>query len=297
MRHTITALCLLALTFSQHAQAAPKKKKEVITTTSKTPKAPIDGDLGKLKWGMTPEEVKNTFHEKIDATYNEKLKNVRDVALADIISAQKKKEKELFDSSYKKFDTQSDIGKLNVSIISNEINIGSNESMLIIKDDKSQRYLFFSEDKLFKVFVAYDGTYLDDVKFPEFVLKIINKHGEPIKKFDHKIKGEAQLVACNWGDTTSGLWVEDKRDVYGSVVLIYDAPEGRQIDRSKQLETLKTKSKFGVDDNMIDNLGVSKSVTSTVIDPKTTATDPKTPKKKEETKKKKTFDPLESLGL
>ena len=297
MRHIITALCFLApLTFSPDIQAAPKKKKEAVVTPA-APQNPIDADLGKLKWGMTVEEVKNTFHEKIDATYKEKLKGVRDVTQADALGAQKKKEKDTFDASYKKFDIQTDIGKLSVSIISNEIKVGINEAMLIIKDDKSQRYLFFSDDKLYKLFVAYDGTYLGDVKFPDFILKITDKHGDPLKKFDHKIKGEALMVACNWGDTTSNLWVEDKRDVYGSVVLIYDAPTGRQIDRSKLIEPPKTKSKFGVDDNMIDNLGVSKAVTPVVIDPKAAAKDPKVTPKKEDPKKKKAFDPLESLGL
>ena len=301
MRHIITALCLLApLTFSPNAEAAPKKKKPPVEAAPATPQNPIDGDLGKLKWGMTVEEVKNTFHEKIDATYKEKLKGVRDVTQADALSAQKKKEKDTFDASYKKFDTQADIGKLSVSIISNEIKIGANEAMLIIKDDKSQRYLFFSDDKLYKLFVAYDGAYLGDVKFPDFILKITDKHGDPLKKFDHKIKGEPQMVACNWSDTTANLWVEDKRDVYGSVVLVYDTPTGRQIDRAKQIEPPKTKSKFGVDDNMIDNLGVSKNVAPVATDPKTTepkATDPKTTTKKEDPKKKKNFDPLESLGL
>jgi hypothetical protein len=298
MRYIITALCLLApLTFSPEIQAAPKKKKAEAAVTPAVPQTPIDGDLGKLKWGMTVEEVKNTFHEKIDATYKEKLKGVRDVTQADALGAQKKKEKDAFDASYKKFDVQADIGKLSVSIISNEIKVGSNESMLIIKDEKSQRYLFFSDNKLYKLFVAYDGTYLGDVKFPDFILKITDKHGAPVKKFDHKIKGESQMVACNWGDTTANLWVEDKRDVYGSVVLVYDAPTGRQIDRSKQIEPPKTKSKFGVDDSMIDNLGVSKAVVPAVVDPKTTTTDPKTTPKKEDPKKKKNFDPLESLGL
>lgn len=301
MRRIITALCLLApLTFSPNIQAAPKKKKEVAVTPA-APQNPIDADLGKLKWGMTVEEVKNTFHEKIDATYKEKLKGVRDVTQADALGAQKKKEKDTFDASYKKFDTQTDVGKLSVSIISNEIKVGSNESMLVIRDEKSQRYLFFSDDKLYKLFVAYDGAYLGDVKFPDFILKIADKHGEPLKKFDRKVKTESQMVACNWSDTTSNLWVEDKRDVYGSVVLVYDTPTGRQIDRAKQIEPPKTKSKFGVDDNMIDNLGVSKTVTPTTTDPKATAADPKAtdPKatKKEDPKKKKNFDPLESLGL
>jgi hypothetical protein len=301
MQRIITALFLLApLTFSQNLQAAPKKKKDTAAVAVTAPTNPIDNDLGKLKWGMTVEEVKNTFHEKIDASYKEKMKGVRDVTQSDALSAQKKKEKDTFDASYKKFDTQGDIGKLSVAIISNEIQVGANEAMLVIRDDKSQRYLFFADDKLYKLFVAYDGAYLGDVKFPDFILKITDKHGEPAKKFERKIKTDNVMVACNWSDTTANLWVEDKRDVYGSVVLIYDTPTGRQIDRSKQIDPPKTKSKYGVDDNMIDNLGTSKtSPTPAVTDPKATTTDPKAtdPKAKKDDKKKKNFDPLGELGL
>lgn len=303
MRRITSALCLLLpLALAPAASAAPKKKKDVAAATTTTPATPLESDLGKLKWGMTVQEVQDAYIEKIEANYKEKLKGVRDVMKADQLKAQKKQEIEAFKGTFKKFDTQSDVNSFKTSIIVNEISVGAGESLLVITDEKSQRYLFFADGKFYKLFVAYDGDYVGDVQFPDFAAKISDKHGEPAKKYDRTVTQlEKKMAACSWSDTTASLWVEDRRDLYGSVVLVYTSPTGRQVDRAKYIDPPKTKSKYGagIDDDMINSLGDSKSTPP--ADTSKTATDPKATKKetpkKEDPKKKKGFDPLEGTGL
>lgn len=301
MRHALYTLSLL-LSFSliSFAQAAPKKKQKT-TASENTPAAasPLEADLGKLKWGMSIEEVKSAYYDRLEAIYKEKLKGVRDTYKADQILAQKKQEKKAFEDSYKKFDTASDVGRFGVSIVGQDIKAGFGESMLIIKDEKTQRFLFFADGKFYKLFVAYEEDYLGDLSFEDFVAKIAEKHGKPKKQHALEIKpGESQYFAAEWSDKTANLWVEDKRSLYGSVILVYTDPAGRQIDYAKLLTSPKdSSSKYGMSDDFIESLGRREDGTDPT--PSKAETPAKTTKKdtKKDSKKKVPIDPLEGIDL
>lgn len=298
MRRTLIALSLLApLALPLVAGAAPKKKKETAPAAAAVTIS-LEADLGKLKWGMSLDEVKTAYYEKLDAAYAEKIKDIRDTIKVDELLSQKKKEKSEFDASFKRFDTQSDIGRYASSIIGTEIQAGVAESIIIIKDEKSQRFLFFSDSKLYKMVVAYDSKYLGESSFEEFVSKIAVKHSEPAKRYSRDGKDGAKVqVAATWSDSTALLWAEDRRDFYGSVVLIYNDPKGRQLDRAKLLSVSKgAASKYAAPDSMIDSLGERSTPPPAPAETKETK---KEPAKKETSKKApaKGSDPLEGLGL
>jgi hypothetical protein len=298
MRRVLIAVSLLApLLAAPVVEAGAKKKAPAAPAVS-----PLENDLGKLKWGMTLEDVKSAYYDRLDTTYAAKLKETRDTIKADEYLAQKKKEKADFDASYKKFDTQADVGRYAASIVGPEIKAGVGESLILIKDEKSQRFLFFADGNFYKLVVAYDRKYLGEMSFDDFLGRISAKHGEPSKRHERENKDKVKVtIAGEWSDSSASLWAEDKRDIYDSVLLVYTNTAGRQLDHAKLLAQPKDtgKSKYAAPEGMIESLGVRGS------DPAPAATTEKEPAKKETTKKedpkktKKTtaFDPLEGTGL
>jgi len=76
-----------------------------------------------------------------------------------------------------KFDGQKGpLGRVESS--SQEIVQGQGLSMLYIKESKSTRYFFFSNDSLFKMFIAFDKEILEGKNFKDFGAAMQTKFGK-----------------------------------------------------------------------------------------------------------------------
>src|SRR5204863_1482136 len=128
---------------------APKKK-------AAAPRAPLASHdevtklKGDFKWGMSPDDVVAKMAEKVEATFEDRLKKtVNDPTKQDRVRKEMMAEAEQVKKhSVVKFDGQKT--GYDVSIIDQEFTHGVNESMLVAKEPSASRYFFFVDDRLYK---------------------------------------------------------------------------------------------------------------------------------------------------
>jgi hypothetical protein len=160
----------LAVPFAGSAVAAPKKKPAPARAVA-APQASakeIDKLKGEFKWGMSPDEVMTKMVQKIEGTFEERLKKTAtDPARQDRVRKEMRAETEKARKhSLVKFEGQK--SGYDVSIIDQEFGHNVGESMLVAKEDNASRYFFFVSDRLYKMFVAFDKDMLEGKTFKDF---------------------------------------------------------------------------------------------------------------------------------
>lgn len=113
-----------------------------------------------------------------------------------------------------------------VSVISGEFTTNNNESLLRVRDDVAQRFYMFLEGELYKLVVAYDQGYIENVGFEAFVRQVSHEYGDPVSS-EH---GDDGLERALWRDATHELRVEDRSQYFGTFTMTFS---DRQ--RSEQL--------------------------------------------------------------
>jgi hypothetical protein len=171
MRTSRLSLVVLALAFplAGSAVAAPKKKAgKPAVAAPMASAAEIDKLKGDFKWGMSPDEVMTKMIQKVEASFEERLnKTATDPARQDKVRKEMLVETEKVKKhSLVKFEGQK--SGYDVSIIDQEFFHRTGESMLVAKEDNGSRYFFFANDRLYKMFVAFDKDVLQGKGFKEF---------------------------------------------------------------------------------------------------------------------------------
>ena len=178
-------------------KAAPKAKpappKKVVPVNAEHKKALAELYAG-FKFGMTKEEVVSTLAKQIEERYADKLKGTTDVALQDSIRKQRKNEIDEVSKSYTKFE-----GKTtgwDVSMIDDEFAHNTGESMLARWENQDgenrRRFFFFSDGKLWKMFVLLDVS-----KIPEDKKNFATFQGTMESKYGPSEQAPATLT-CRW---------------------------------------------------------------------------------------------------
>lgn len=174
------ALAVLALVAGD-AEAAKKKRKKkgkaapVAEKVKAAPKADTRavGELmGPFKWGMKKGEVLAVLNKQIDERYTEEIKAITDVFQQDALRKKAGKEKERIARSWVSFQGQKT--GWDVSIIEGEFGHKNDEGLLVYweNDPKSgkdqRRFFFFVDDKLWKMFIAFNADMFQGKKFADF---------------------------------------------------------------------------------------------------------------------------------
>jgi hypothetical protein len=151
------------------AAGAPAKKKagpsRAAPMASNDEVAKLKGDF---KWGMGPDEVMTKTVERVEATYDDRLKKTaNDPTKQDRVRKEMMVEVDhLKKNSLVKFDGQKT--GYDVSIIDQEFTHGARQSMLVGKDANASRYFFFVDDRLYKMYIAFDKDMLAGKDFRQF---------------------------------------------------------------------------------------------------------------------------------
>lgn len=159
----------LAIPLAGSAVAAPKKKAGKPAVAAPMASASeIDKLKGDFKWGMSPDEVMAKMVQKVEAGFEERLKKTAtDPARQDKVRKEMLVETEKVKKhSLVKFEGQK--SGYDVSIIDQEFSHKTGESMLVAKEDNGSRYFFFAQDRLYKMFVAFDKDVLQGKSFKDF---------------------------------------------------------------------------------------------------------------------------------
>ena len=136
-----------------------------------------------------------------------------------------------------KFDGQK--SGYDVSIIDQEFLHNAGESMVVMKEDTSDRYFFFKDDRLYKMFIAFDKEILQGKSFREFGQLMQAKFGKAKEvttsektKAGVKVKLDHFVWPNKGGDILRLVDRSEFYDVY--CLVIYDAKVDKEQEAARQ---------------------------------------------------------------
>src|SRR5689334_16445414 len=137
-----------------------------------------DPKAGTFKWGMKPEEVMAQARTSVEAKYEARVDKARqDPGLQQRIRDEMQRELTAVKKSYTKFEGQK--SGWDVSIIGPEFAQNNGEAVIQLKEENWTRYFFFFEDRLVKMFLAFNKEMIGDKSFREFGKEMAAKYGTP----------------------------------------------------------------------------------------------------------------------
>ncbi|MBQ9395560.1 MAG: hypothetical protein IJU23_08595 [Proteobacteria bacterium] len=201
-------------------------------------KPALNSVLGALKWGMSSEKAKKIIADKIMADYNAKAEGNADLSYIDHLRKTHSDRVENMQKSYLTL-TRDNSAALSVSIVGEEFMPDAGESMLTSREDNATKYYFFQNDKLYKVAVVYDSSYLGPVAFDTFCATTAQKYGKAAKEI---WDDDGNFLASVWTDNSNvKLTVKNKFSSYNTVLMVFadDAVESgltaKHVDYYKTL--------------------------------------------------------------
>jgi hypothetical protein len=198
----------------------------------------LDKFKGDFRWGMSPDDVTAKVQDKIRASYEDKLASTandptRHARLRKEMTAEVDKVK----TKVVKFDGQK--SGYDVSIIDQEFLHNSGESMVVMKEDTSDRYFFFKDDRLYKMYIAFDKEILQGKSFREFGQLMQAKFGKAKEvttsektKAGVKVKLDHFVWPNKGGDILRLVDRSEFYDVY--CLVIYDAKVDKEQEAARQ---------------------------------------------------------------
>jgi hypothetical protein len=202
--------------------AAKKPKQTPMTADHRKALAEL---FGGFKFGMTKDEVIAVFSKQLDARYDDQIKATTDIAVQDRLRRDKRNEVTRLQQSYISFDA----GKpspWDVSIVEDEFAHNTGESMLERWENQGgknqRRFFFFSEGKLWKMFISLDVP--EGLNFAAFKSRMEEKYGP----------GEIEAGRITWRTDTFDARAVDKLKTYGALAQVVEDPRMR-----RQLEAVR----------------------------------------------------------
>jgi hypothetical protein len=212
------------------APVARKAKPRTLTPVSADHKKALAKLYGGFKLGMTKDEVIAVFAKQLDERYDEKIKATTDITAQDQLRRDKRNEVNRLRQSYISFDTTKP-SPWDVSIVEDEFAHGTGESMLERwenQDGKNQRrFFFFSDGKLWKMFVSLDVSILseDNKSFAAFRSKMESIYGP----------GDVEDGKITWRTEAFDVRALDKLKSYDALALVIEDPRVRkQVEATRE---------------------------------------------------------------
>lgn len=187
-----------------------------------------------LEWNAPKKDVLKFFQKQKDDEFKAQSAELRDPVLKEKLRQKKADEFKRISESDVAFKGKNT--GFEVSVISGEYTTDNNESLLVVRDEAARRYYFFADDRLWKMVVAYDPSYLQDIGFDAFVEQVTSKYGNPD---DSTYSAETEtLTSVAWKDDLTELRIEDKSEFFNTFTMVFS-------DRKTSERMAKVRETFG----------------------------------------------------
>jgi uncharacterized membrane protein YgcG len=199
--------------------------------------AAIAPALGDLRWGMSPEETFNHLKRQVEEGYRERLTQAArtDTIQEDRLRQQMGAEIRRIRSTFVRF--RGDASGWDTSFIRDEFTHGNNESMMLWRDDAthSQRYYFFINDRLWKLYQAFDASVFAGAGFDQFSEAIQGRFGRGVQRSGALVEGRPPAQWVEWQDASTRLRAIDQTRFYGFFCLVFE--DKATVQQLPQLRT------------------------------------------------------------
>jgi hypothetical protein len=242
MKRIVIGALLGALAFTTSVDtvhAAPKKKAKAAQEAPQS--AEIAKAMGDLKWGMTREQVLDHFTNGIREKYKPLMAKASGAIEEDKLRAKMREELGKVKSSVVDFN-----GKktgVDVSFLKGEFTHNNAESMFKIKEEGSESYYFFIQNKLWKWFKAFDASTFAGKSFEQFADAIQSAYGKSEVREGEAAHGGGKQKWLEWQDADTRLRAIDNKQFYGFYCLVFE--DKATLKKLPQLRTAKAEEQKG----------------------------------------------------
>jgi hypothetical protein len=196
--------------------------------------AKIAEAMGKLKWGMSRDEVLKDVTEQVKERYRPLLAKTKDAVEEDRLRLEAKNELDAIKKGVVEFDGRS--SGWDVGFLKGEFTHNNDESMIVVKDTNSQNFYFFIGGKLWKWFKAFDSAVFPGSNFNTFAGAVKGRFGGDAKETKGEMQpGEGQRRWLEWQDKQTRLRAVDNTGFYGFFSLVFE--DKGTVDRLASLRS------------------------------------------------------------
>jgi len=241
--------------------AAEEEADPVLPAAPEEEAAPQQSQLARilqgLSWANSKEEVLTYYREEYLSDYRADIAGMRDTIRIDEI-------RRFHDDRYQRVQEaietfESSRTGYEASVLGGEVAGGNDESLITVRTDNAQLYYIFASDRLYKVVVAYNSSYLGGLSFEGFLEQVERRYG-PVQSSE---MGETQagiryLARARWEDGDTRLRIENQSNLFGTFIMVFTNTELE--DRVLRLRGQVTESNSAVVvSDLINRLGTTES--------------------------------------
>lgn len=189
--------------------------------------------MGKLKWGMSRDDVLKDVTEKVKERYRPLLAKTKDAVEEDRLRLEAKNELDAIKKGVVDFDGRT--SGWDVGFLKGEFTHNNDESMIVVRDANSQNFYFFIGGRLWKWYKAFDSSVFPGSNFNTFASAVKGRFGDSKETKGEIRPGEGQRRWLEWQDPQTRLRAVDNTGFYGFFCLVFE--EKGTVDR---LATLRS---------------------------------------------------------
>jgi len=218
---------------SAHAQRKTAGKDKAAPTSQA-----IATDMSDISWGMSMKQLVEYFTKKIDDKYRPLVAKANTAMKEDQLRAKKRNEIQKIHDSVVRFDGRKT--GWDVSFLKGEFTHGNDESLVVVRDDNSQNFYFFIQNRLWKWYKAFDASVFQGADFAQFAQAIQGRYGNAVERSGEATPGAGSRQWLEWQDKATRLRAIDQTGFYGFYCLVFDdkdtlrrLPELRRVTEQK----------------------------------------------------------------
>ena len=223
MRAIIAGLGLvIALGGVGTVEAKGKKKaakKDIPAAATKETTVAVDKLMGAYKWGLTSGAVMGQLEKDIRTEMEPVIKATADPLAQDRVRREMMEKVKTLRASLVKFEGKAT--PWDVSLVDKEFAHKNDETMVPIWGKKDRRFYFFHNDKLWKMYIAFNAELYEGKTFEDFAQVMEARFGRAERKFTTTLKGEQKMSHLAWPPSpTTTLRAIDNTGFYGNFCLV-----------------------------------------------------------------------------
>ena len=283
MRRPVVILLAVVLGFGMTVASAGLARAAKGKRGGGTGAAPPSEELAKLKairlgdpkagifaWGMSSTDVMEKVKGSIEARYKDRIEDAR----ADPGKQQRLRNAQINEvnevkKNFTKFEGQKT--GWDVSIIGSEFAQNNGEAVIPTKEDAWTRYFFFFEDRLWKMFLAFNKDAIGTKSFRDFGKEMAAKYGNPREVYrDEKLKGGVKRTldhfewAVSAGDSLKLVDRSQFYDVY--CLVLSDASVTEQVASKRKITNPGTVEKDSLVEAVVNSKDTAADSNDDIID-------------------------------
>ncbi len=223
MKRIITGVVLAVFVvgfFVDGAEADRKKRRGRHKGQKAAISEQISPTLGKLKWGMSEQDVLKMSLKKVREHFNKLVGKTKDPVEDDRLRTLERQKIKKIKESLIRFDGQST--GWDVGFLADEFTHNNGESMIVMKDSNSQNFYFFIDGRLWKWYKALDINVFAGKSFQEFAEAMQRKFGKAKVTQGELVKGGEKRKWLEWEDKKTRLRAIDQTAFYGFYCLVFE---------------------------------------------------------------------------